>query len=276
MRSRCGALAAPLMMLAIGCTWVDPGDCWVNTSGGFGGGGTIPVVAAVGATTGGDFFSPPQSRPLDARGTPNPCMASDTSGEGGNRSQGGTSSRGGAGTGSHVLTPDEEAVIALERADPAQLARAQLMANYAAYAIARMTDAQVGDSSTVDVGTLQRTIAEEAPTAWSAAEQWIMSEPPVALSSPCYPINVECLAPPSLCKSSVKCDFAKTCVLDDCGDGKCKRCPDRFGLGNLVISGWCTYLCYDTSKGVVGVALNFRPRIGSNIVEWIKVCLANP
>jgi len=70
----------PLVLAA--CSWVDPSECWVNTSGGFGGGGTIPIGAGVGATTTGDFGSPsdstapPPSRPLDyGSGGNNPCMA---------------------------------------------------------------------------------------------------------------------------------------------------------------------------------------------------------
>jgi len=42
MRSLFGSFAALLMTLVIGCTWVDAGECWPNTSGGFGGGGYDP------------------------------------------------------------------------------------------------------------------------------------------------------------------------------------------------------------------------------------------
>jgi hypothetical protein len=59
----------------IGCNTVDPDQCWPNTSGGFGGGGTIPIGAGVGATTsGGDFDAPPKD-PLSAENTYNPCVA---------------------------------------------------------------------------------------------------------------------------------------------------------------------------------------------------------
>lgn len=40
-----------LVMLATGCSTVSPDECWPNTSGGFGGSGTIPVGAGVGATS---------------------------------------------------------------------------------------------------------------------------------------------------------------------------------------------------------------------------------
>ena len=64
-----GSIAVLLLaMLVSACSWVDPSECWPNTSGGFGGGGTIPIGAGVGATSSGDFDTPPNG------GTPNPCV----------------------------------------------------------------------------------------------------------------------------------------------------------------------------------------------------------
>jgi hypothetical protein len=70
------AAVAPFLIgrLVLGCNTVSPDECWVNTSGGFGGGGTIPIGAGVGATS-GDFPSPPPRRPLDFSDAPNPCIA---------------------------------------------------------------------------------------------------------------------------------------------------------------------------------------------------------
>lgn len=75
MRTLFGLIASLLVMLVLGCNTVDPDECWVNTSGGVGGGGTFPTGAGVGATTGGDFIIPPQGGPLAAEGTENPCVA---------------------------------------------------------------------------------------------------------------------------------------------------------------------------------------------------------
>jgi hypothetical protein len=75
MRSLFHSIAVLLVTLMLGCTWVDPDECWVNTSGGFGGGGTIPT-GPVGSSGSGDFLSEPPKGPLDNGGTPNPCMAS--------------------------------------------------------------------------------------------------------------------------------------------------------------------------------------------------------
>lgn len=71
MRLLAGLSAAALLALLVnGCTTVSPDECWINTSGGFGGSGTIPIGAGVGATS-GDFLTPPR-RPLDSGGEPNP------------------------------------------------------------------------------------------------------------------------------------------------------------------------------------------------------------
>jgi hypothetical protein len=76
MRTLFVSIAAVLVILVAGCTTVDPDECWVNTSGGdVGDEGPIPIGAGVGATSSGDFVSPPPGGPLAARGTENPCVA---------------------------------------------------------------------------------------------------------------------------------------------------------------------------------------------------------
>ena len=73
MRLLFGSIAAPLLiLLGIACNTVSPDECWINTSGGFGGSGTIPIGAGVGATS-GDFLEPPRG-PLDYGDAPNPCI----------------------------------------------------------------------------------------------------------------------------------------------------------------------------------------------------------
>ena len=69
------ALLAPFLIgrLVLGCNTVSPDECWINTSGGFGGSGTIPIGAGVGATS-GDFPADPPRRPLDYGEAPNPCI----------------------------------------------------------------------------------------------------------------------------------------------------------------------------------------------------------
>ena len=77
MRFLVGSIAPlVLVMLGSGCNTVSPDECWPNTSGGFGGSGTIPIGAGVGATS-GDFASPPRG-PLDYGGDADPCIVPPT------------------------------------------------------------------------------------------------------------------------------------------------------------------------------------------------------
>jgi len=73
MRLIVGSSAALLLvLLGIACNTVSPDACWINTSGGFGGSGTIPIGAGVGATS-GDPLEPPRGS-LDYSEAPNPCI----------------------------------------------------------------------------------------------------------------------------------------------------------------------------------------------------------
>ena len=63
----CSVACVLLALLVTGCNTVSPDECWPNTSGGFGGSGTIPIGAGVGATSGGDSDGP-------SGGKPNPCV----------------------------------------------------------------------------------------------------------------------------------------------------------------------------------------------------------
>ncbi len=69
----CLIAVSVLVILGIACSTVSPDECWINTSGGFGGSGTIPIGAGVGATSGGDPLDPPRG-PLDQGDAPNPCI----------------------------------------------------------------------------------------------------------------------------------------------------------------------------------------------------------
>jgi len=71
-------IAPLLVILMFGCNTVDADECWPNTSGGFGGGGTIPIGAGVGTTSSGDFISPPPWEPLDSSEAPNPCIVAES------------------------------------------------------------------------------------------------------------------------------------------------------------------------------------------------------
>jgi hypothetical protein len=70
----CSAALLALVMLVVACNTVDPSECWVNTSGGFGGSGTMPIGSGVGGSS-GDFISPPQPGPLGYGEPANPCVS---------------------------------------------------------------------------------------------------------------------------------------------------------------------------------------------------------
>jgi len=71
----CAFVVLLLTLLAFGCTTVSPDECWVNTSGGLGGSGTIPIGAGVGATSGGNGDTPSGGNSDTPNGgTPNPCI----------------------------------------------------------------------------------------------------------------------------------------------------------------------------------------------------------
>jgi hypothetical protein len=109
MRSLFRSLAPLLLVLGFGCSWVDADQCWPNTSGGLGGGGTIPIGAGVGATS-GDYLSPPGSSPLGYPATYNPCVTpSNSEGAGGGADQASNPCTNGTG---NVDSPPPECFIA--------------------------------------------------------------------------------------------------------------------------------------------------------------------
>ena len=70
MRLFSGSLALLLVvMLGIGCNTVSADECWVNTSGGFGGSGTIPIGAGVWLDIFGPYLSGSLGIAVDCAGT---------------------------------------------------------------------------------------------------------------------------------------------------------------------------------------------------------------
>lgn len=70
----CSAALLAVVMLAVACDTADPNACYVNTSGGFGASGPIPIGAGVGVSSGGDLLSPPRLGPLGYPPPANPCV----------------------------------------------------------------------------------------------------------------------------------------------------------------------------------------------------------
>jgi hypothetical protein len=248
MRLFFGSIASLLLlvMLVIGCTWVDADECWVNTSGGFGGGGMIPIGAGVGATTsGGDRISSPPKGPLDESGKPNPCVAQPSPKQ---------SSTGG----SSGYTPEEQAAIdALQKVDPAEAALKNAAASYAAVALSNLVQSHIQDPAMVDSATIQQLFDQYAPIANDQALAWMASADASALSDRVLP-NFECKDPPHSCEVREYCPLGDgaVCYVTGCGDGKCPYC-DPFG--NLIYKGYCAYACMQGTK-YWGYGFNLRTR----------------
>ena len=79
------AFFSAALLAVVACNTADPNECFVNTSGGFGASGPIPIGAGVGVSSGGDLHSPPRVQPLGNPAPANPCVTggSDTAPMGG-------------------------------------------------------------------------------------------------------------------------------------------------------------------------------------------------
>jgi hypothetical protein len=242
MRFFFGSIASLLLgMLGIGCTTVDPSECWPNTSGGFGGGGTIPFAAGVGATTSGDFLSPPPGRPLDRDEAPNPCVTPESPPE------------------SPPRSPPESPGSANPFAGiaPQVLAKASLRASAFAYYMDGMLSTSMVDLS--DPAALAAAFEQGAPMAQMAVDAWLPTIDPTALSTlvnkPRYectvmygcPYTARCINPGSWSIEST------TCWVNNCNSSKCTLCPDWFPpmLKSPVLKSWCSYVCTVPPANVV-------------------------
>jgi len=233
-----------VVMLVVACNTADPNGCFVNTSGGFGGSGTIPIGAGVGVSSGGDLHSPPPVEPL---GNPpaNPCVTqgSDTAPTGG-------------------TAVDNPALAALASANPAQVAAALLQAEDMAYLTAAAVSQEDGGPS--DYSSEAATYASDGAL---AAQQWVDSLTPdtIPLFTPDPGVQGMCMQDFG-CGWTVPCPGIGLCVLAGCGSGKCPTCPDIANINASVVSGWCAHVCVgsDGTGAVVGYAAVIHFRGGIN------------
>jgi hypothetical protein len=247
MRSLSGSIASHLLLstVVVGCSWVDPSECWVNPTGGTGGGGTIPIGNAVGASS-GDFASWPQSGPLDYGGTPNPCMTPDSPPQ---RS-------GGTGTPQSPGGDNPFAGI-----DPDVLAKASLKSSAFIYYMDAMLSSSTVDLS--DPAALAAAFERDAPTAEREVDAWLGTIDASTLSTVVNNPRYECTEKYG-CPYTASCINegswpieSTVCYVNDCGDAKCRACPDWFPptLKRLVFTSWCAYVCtasnYKVSPPVV-------------------------
>jgi hypothetical protein len=140
--------------------------------------------------------------------------------------------------------------------DPVAVNREGLRASAAAYLlqgnVQQAVELQGLDPETIDEATMAQFVEDIWPASLEQADAWLATIDPSAIElvtpNPAYCASLGC-------PSKIYCDspyYQKTiaCSLQACGDASCKACPDWFGpLKNLVITGWCSYVC--TEGGMV-------------------------
>lgn len=168
--------------------------------------------------------------------------------------------QGGAGDGVG-FTPEEQAAIdALQQADPQQVAIATAKASFVGYLINGTIETQGLDPENLEQETLTSLVNTYLPWALDQADTWLSTADPATLSMfPMgHPARNEC-AVEFGCPYLVKClspstGRASVCAPNDCGDGRCRACPEWFGgFAKIAMTGWCSYVCMDGTN-VVGSA----------------------
>jgi hypothetical protein len=170
---------------------------------------------------------------------------------------------------------EEEATIAalneaVARADPREIAIADLRTQYAAYALAGTIEAQGGDPATVDPAALQQLVDQVAPGVWEQARQWAESLDPATVELATITPREDCVNKWDFgCRRKEYCDFKDgktygTCIVTGCGEGRCQTCPDLWDLSALVVKGWCSYTCV-RDKQIVGIKAVAHIRIAGKL-----------
>ncbi|HTN82381.1 MAG TPA: hypothetical protein VL242_01785, partial [Sorangium sp.] len=161
--------------------------------------------------------------------------------------------------GEEMMTPDgstepdpEEDVFSdgIARTDPQQLAVTTARMSYALYLINGSIEAEGLAPEALDEATLSMLVERYLPWALGQADAWVATVDPALLPAlPMgYVVRYEC-ADEFGCPYSHKVWSRSkqrwaVCGPNDCGDGRCKPCPEWFGsFANLAIKGWCSYVC---------------------------------
>ena len=124
-----------------------------------------------------------------------------------------------------------------------------------ASAVAYYMTGEVSSSSTVPStqAALEALIAQDAASADTAVTSWFMSIDPSTFPAAGVVAKYECT-------DELKCPYRTTCVnggswsqneapytclVVNCGDAKCTRCPSWFPplLKSLTFNSWCSYVC---------------------------------
>ena len=240
------------VVLGAACSWVSPDQCWRNSSDGFGGGGPIPIGAGVGATSSGDFSTPPEPGPQNNTDKPNPCETPDNSG--------------GSGTSGSA---DPFAGI-----DAPAFARVELAGEYAAYTLAGLVQQQVADPSTLDEATANALIDQYLPQAWSDAQQWSQGLDPASIATATPTPKKECVTTYGY-DEVVNCYFqdgkpTAECIVTNCGKGACPVCPKIFNLDTLIVHSWAVHTCVRDGS-IIGVRITLKIALLQNLYRCIKL-----
>lgn len=149
---------------------------------------------------------------------------------------------------------------AIANTDPLQVAVVTAQMSYALYLIDGSIEAEGRAPESLDETTLSMLVESYLPWAMEQSDAWVATMDPAFLPAlPMgYIVKYEC-ADEFGCPYSHKV-WSKSkqrwtvCEPNDCGDGRCKPCPEWFGsLSNLAIKGWCSYVCMVGAE-VVGSA----------------------
>lgn len=172
-------------------------------------------------------------------------------------------------SGEDTATPDgstdpapEEDVFpdAIASADPQQLAVTTARMSYALYLINGSIEAEGLAPEALDEATMSMLVESYLPWALEQADAWVATVDPALL--PALPmghvVRYECAEEFGCPYSHKVWSRSKqrwaVCGPNDCGDGRCKPCPEWFGsFANLAIKGWCSYACL-VDADVVGSA----------------------
>jgi hypothetical protein len=275
MPSLCSAAFFTLGMLAVACTTVDPSECWVNTSGGFGGSGPIPIGAGVGVSS-GDFVSP-RRLPLGTGTPPNPCVTNGgemtTPGGPAGPPPGGTT-----GTGAGATSSDSFAGI-----DPQMLNVETLRASALAYYLDGAASRVGVDAS--DPVAMTAFWEQVTPEAEMKVDSWLATLGPSTIPTAGVEPKDEC-AFEFGCPRRATCvnpgswsqDIPHLCYVVNCGVPKCSICPGFFPpeLKTLAFKAWCSYLCIlqgvqpppIVAQGAVGIVARTGKPFPANGLAW--------
>jgi hypothetical protein len=186
--------------------------------------------------------------------------------------------------GTPALAPEEEeaARAALEDADPRELARTSLMAEYASSTLERLVRADAGDPEKLDEATLGRLVGKYMPVALCEAEQWGRGIDPSTIPLARIIPKNECTRKYERFKCSYTeiCDFEDgkgnaSCQVTNCGEGVCPACPHFWNLDGLIVHGWCTYGC-SRDKMLVGTKIVLHWAINKTYDKCFKLDKPEP